>query len=122
MAAGMLLPTSENGCTGNPALDALNVNCLVYDNGITYQNSTVGMADITDGTSTTVIYGEAVDPKGVWSQATNACIRTNIDRTINKPIVVTNQQNRGATDTQPTGGTGRASIPVWSTSASATAL
>jgi prepilin-type N-terminal cleavage/methylation domain-containing protein/prepilin-type processing-associated H-X9-DG protein len=98
MAAGMLLPTSENGCTGNPALDALNVNCLVYNNGVTYQNSTVGMADITDGTSTTAIYGECVDPNGVWSQAPNSCIRTNVDRTINKPIVVVNQQT-GATTT-----------------------
>jgi prepilin-type N-terminal cleavage/methylation domain-containing protein/prepilin-type processing-associated H-X9-DG protein len=91
MAAGMVIPTSENGCTGTP-VDATNINCLVYDNGLTYQNSTVGMADITDGTSTTAIYGECVDPKGVWSQATNAVVRTNIDRTIDKPILVTNQQ------------------------------
>jgi len=95
MAAGMVLPSSDNGC---PTLDPTNPFCLVYDNGMTYQNSTVGMADITDGTSTTVIYGEAVDPKGVWAQATNACIRTNIDRTINKPIIVTNQST-GATTT-----------------------
>jgi prepilin-type processing-associated H-X9-DG protein len=97
MAAGMILPTSDNGCTGAPA-DATNPNCLIYDNGLTYQNSTVAMADITDGTSTTALYGECVDPKGVWSQATNSCVRTNTDRTINKPIIVTNQLT-GATTT-----------------------
>jgi prepilin-type N-terminal cleavage/methylation domain-containing protein/prepilin-type processing-associated H-X9-DG protein len=94
MAAGMIVPSSDSGC---PTLDSTNPFCLVYDNGITYQNSTVGMADITDGTSTTAIYGECVDPKGVWSQATNSCIRTNSDRTINKPIIVTNQLTGSAT-------------------------
>jgi prepilin-type processing-associated H-X9-DG protein len=90
MAAGSVLANSANGCTGNPSTDATNVNCLVYDNGITYQNSTVGMADITDGTSTTVIFGESIYLQGVWSTATSSCIRTNVDRTINKPITVTN--------------------------------
>jgi prepilin-type processing-associated H-X9-DG protein len=47
------------------------------------------MAQITDGTSTTILMGESVYPFGVWSQATSSCIRTNVDRTINKPITVT---------------------------------
>jgi prepilin-type N-terminal cleavage/methylation domain-containing protein/prepilin-type processing-associated H-X9-DG protein len=90
MSAGMVIATSENGCSGNPTIDATNPNCLVYDNGITYQNSTVGMSDITDGTSTTVIFGESIYPTGNWAQATSAVVRTNIDRTINKPISITN--------------------------------
>jgi prepilin-type N-terminal cleavage/methylation domain-containing protein/prepilin-type processing-associated H-X9-DG protein len=97
MSAGMILPTSDNGCTGTPA-DALNVNCLVYDNGITYQNSTVGMADITDGTSTTVIFGESVYLQGVWSQATSSVVRTNIDRNVNKPISITNSTTGAVTN------------------------
>ncbi len=58
----------------------------MYDNGMMYQNSTVNMADITDGTSTTILMGESIYPYGVWSQATSCCVRTNVDRTINKPI------------------------------------
>ena len=64
----------------------------IYDNGMMYQNSTVNMADITDGTSTTVIFGESIYPTGVWSQATSCCVRTNIDRTINKPILFNGHQ------------------------------
>ena len=45
------------------------------------------MADITDGTSSTVIFGESLTPTGVWSLATSSAVRTNIDRTINKPIL-----------------------------------
>jgi prepilin-type processing-associated H-X9-DG protein len=84
MAAGMVLPSSTNGC---PVLDATNPSCLVYDNGVLYQNSSINMADITDGTSTTVIFGESLTPTGVWSMATSAVVRTNIDRTINQPIL-----------------------------------
>ena len=32
----------------------------MYDNGVMYQNSTVNMADITDGTSTTIMFGESI--------------------------------------------------------------
>jgi prepilin-type N-terminal cleavage/methylation domain-containing protein/prepilin-type processing-associated H-X9-DG protein len=60
--------------------------CLVFDNGVMYQNSAISMSGITDGTSTTVLLGESLAPNGVWSQATSCCVRTNIDRTINKPI------------------------------------
>jgi prepilin-type N-terminal cleavage/methylation domain-containing protein/prepilin-type processing-associated H-X9-DG protein len=85
-AAGMIVPTSDSGCA---TLDATNPACLIYDNGLMYQNSTVNMADITDGTSSTIIMGESIWPQGVWSQAPSSVVRTNVDRTINKPIVVT---------------------------------
>jgi prepilin-type N-terminal cleavage/methylation domain-containing protein/prepilin-type processing-associated H-X9-DG protein len=85
MAAGMLL----GGTTNCPTPDPTNPYCLVYDNGMTFQNSTVNMADVTDGSTFTVIFGESLYLQGVWSQATTCCVRTNIDRTINKPIVVT---------------------------------
>jgi prepilin-type N-terminal cleavage/methylation domain-containing protein/prepilin-type processing-associated H-X9-DG protein len=84
MAAGTVVPASGTAC---PTLDLTNVNCLVYNNGLTYQNSAVNMADITDGTSTTVIFGESLSPTGVWAYATSSTVRTNIDRTINKPIL-----------------------------------
>ncbi|MDE2505933.1 MAG: DUF1559 domain-containing protein [Planctomycetota bacterium] len=76
MAAGMVF-----GCT-----DPTNINCLVFNNGITFQNSTVNMADITDGSSNTMFMGETL--VGSWSNAVDCCVRTNIDRTVNKPIQV----------------------------------
>jgi prepilin-type N-terminal cleavage/methylation domain-containing protein len=92
MAAGMAI--NPNCATPTPS----NFNCLVFDNGITYQNSTISFADITDGSSSTVMLGESIssnpaDPfsvtlNGVWAEATSCCVRTNVDRTINKPIVV----------------------------------
>jgi prepilin-type N-terminal cleavage/methylation domain-containing protein/prepilin-type processing-associated H-X9-DG protein len=85
MAAGMVAPNSSIGC---PVQDPTNPNCLYYDNGMMYQNSTVNMADVTDGSSFTAILGESLYLQGVWSQATSCCVRTNIDRTINQPIVV----------------------------------
>jgi prepilin-type N-terminal cleavage/methylation domain-containing protein/prepilin-type processing-associated H-X9-DG protein len=87
MAAGMVLPGSNSNCQ---TLDPTNVYCCVYDNGVLYQNSTVNMADITDGSSTTVILGESVTPTGIWSQAIYCCVRTNVDRTINQPIIFNN--------------------------------
>ncbi len=84
MSAGMVVPASNSQCT---TLDPTNPYCLIYDNGLTFQNSTVGMADITDGTSSTILIGESIYPSGVWSQAITAVVRTNIDRTINKPIL-----------------------------------
>jgi prepilin-type N-terminal cleavage/methylation domain-containing protein len=81
MAAGMVMPGTDNGC---PTLDPTNPLCLNYDNGVTYQNSAVTMADITDGTSNTLLFGETLS--GMWPQATSCCVRTNTDRTINKPI------------------------------------
>jgi prepilin-type N-terminal cleavage/methylation domain-containing protein/prepilin-type processing-associated H-X9-DG protein len=83
MAAGQVIA----GSTNCPTIDPTNPLCFVYDNGMTYQNSAVNMADITDGTSTTVIFGESLSPTGVWAYATSSTVRTNIDRTINKPIL-----------------------------------
>jgi prepilin-type N-terminal cleavage/methylation domain-containing protein/prepilin-type processing-associated H-X9-DG protein len=84
MAAGQVIPSSEIGC---PTIDPTNPLCFIYNNGLTYQNSSVNMADITDGTSQTVIFGESLTPTGVWALATSSTVRTNIDRTINKPIL-----------------------------------
>lgn len=84
MAAGMVIAGSNSNC---PTLDPTNVYCCVYDNGVLYQNSTVNMADITDGSSTTVILGESVSSTGIWSQAIYSSVRTNVDRTINQPII-----------------------------------
>jgi prepilin-type N-terminal cleavage/methylation domain-containing protein/prepilin-type processing-associated H-X9-DG protein len=85
MASGMIAPSSDSNC---PTLDPTNIYCCYYDNGVMYQNSTINMADITDGSSTTIIMGESIYPSGVWSQATTSVVRTNIDRTINKPLVI----------------------------------
>jgi prepilin-type N-terminal cleavage/methylation domain-containing protein len=83
MAAGMILPDSNGPC---PTQDPTNPYCLFYDNGVTYQDSTVNIADITDGTTNTILIGETLT--GYWSMATSCCVRTNVDRTINKAIVV----------------------------------
>ncbi len=84
MAAGQVIPSSASGCA---TIDPTNPFCFYYDNGMMYQNSTTNMADITDGTTNTVIFGESLSPTGTWSQATSCCVRTNIDRTINRPIL-----------------------------------
>ncbi len=83
MAAGMVLPGSNPNC---PTQDASNPACCIYDNGVTFQNSQVSIADITDGTTNTMLIGESL--QGYWPDATSCCVRTNIDRTVNKPIVV----------------------------------
>ena len=80
MAAGMVAPGSPNCMTLDPA----NPYCLIYDNGVLYQNSSVSLADIQDGTSTTMLIGETL--QGTWADARSCCVRTNIDRTVNKPI------------------------------------
>jgi len=85
MAGGMVVPDPNGNC---PTQDPSNPYCLYYDNGVAYQNSTVSMAEITDGTTNTLLMGESL--QGNWSMATSCCVRTNIDRTINKPIVVGN--------------------------------
>lgn len=84
MAAGMHLPDPEGDC---PTQDPTNPFCLIFDNGMTFQNSRVGIADVTDGTSNTCLIGETIAPTGTWAPATNCCVRTNSDRTINRPIV-----------------------------------
>lgn len=84
MAAGMVMPDADGNC---PTQDPTNPFCLIFDNGVTYQNSRVGIADITDGTTNTCLIGETIAPTGTWAPATNCCVRTNADRTINRPIV-----------------------------------
>jgi prepilin-type N-terminal cleavage/methylation domain-containing protein len=83
MAGGMVLPMSGSPC---PTQDPTNPYCCLYDNGVTYQNSSVNIADISDGTTNTLLIGET--RSGNWSMATSCCVRTNSDRTINQPIVV----------------------------------
>lgn len=83
MAAGMVPAGSNPNC---PTQDPTNSYCCIYDNGVTYQNSQVSMADIPDGTTNTMLIGESL--QGNWPDATACCVRTNNDRTINKPIVV----------------------------------
>jgi prepilin-type N-terminal cleavage/methylation domain-containing protein len=87
MAAGMILPVETNSLC--PTLDPTNVYCNKYDNGVAYQNSGVGIADITDGTTNTILMGESLTFQGTWWDAQYCCVRTNNEpnRTINKPIV-----------------------------------
>jgi prepilin-type N-terminal cleavage/methylation domain-containing protein/prepilin-type processing-associated H-X9-DG protein len=87
MASGFIPSTTTNCPDLTIANASQNQYCWMVDNGMMFQNSTVGMADITDGTSNTVLLGETIYPSGVWAQATNCCVRTNVDRTINRPIV-----------------------------------
>jgi prepilin-type N-terminal cleavage/methylation domain-containing protein/prepilin-type processing-associated H-X9-DG protein len=84
MAAGMIGQADPSGSCRT--LDPTNTACNVYDNGVMYQNSQTNMADILDGTTNTILIGETLT--GHWPDATSSSIRTNIDRTINKPIVV----------------------------------
>ncbi|MBX6314887.1 MAG: DUF1559 domain-containing protein [Isosphaeraceae bacterium] len=77
MAAGAVL-----NCTRDSTLPYNN--CLNYDNGITFKNSEISIADITDGTSVTILFGETLN--GNWPDAPSCCVRTDIDRTINRPI------------------------------------
>ena len=82
MAGGMILPVAGSNC---PTQDPTNLYCCLYDNGVTYQNSTVNIADIRMGRPTRSSSGET--RSGDWSSATSCCVRTNTDRTINQPIV-----------------------------------
>jgi prepilin-type N-terminal cleavage/methylation domain-containing protein len=82
MAAGMI-STPTSAC---PTITASNPACCVYDNGVMYQNSSVSIADVTDGTSNTMLIGESLT--GTWPDATSCCVRSNIDRTLNRPIAI----------------------------------
>jgi len=75
MAAGV-----QGGC----ALNNTTFQCQVFDNGMTYMNSEIDSAAVSDGMSTTIIFGESLS--GTWPDATSCCVRTTMDRTINKPI------------------------------------
>jgi prepilin-type N-terminal cleavage/methylation domain-containing protein/prepilin-type processing-associated H-X9-DG protein len=76
MAAGRDVNCTD---TVNPDL-----NCSFFDNGVMYRNSTVNISDITDGTSYTVLLGEARE--GTWADAASCCVRTTMDRRINQPL------------------------------------
>jgi prepilin-type N-terminal cleavage/methylation domain-containing protein len=79
MAAGVV--------TGCAPLD-LTIPCQNWDNGLTYCNSEVNAAGVSDGMSTTLMFGETLT--GTWPDATSCCVRTTVARTINKPIPGTN--------------------------------
>ena len=55
-------PTNTTDSNGQPVLG-------IFDNGLTYMNSTVGIADVTDGTSNTVLMGESLT--GTWPEASS---------------------------------------------------
>jgi hypothetical protein len=82
MAAGMV-PQPTATCQN---LDPSNPYCAVFDNGMMYQNSAVSIADVYDGTSNTVLFGETTS--GIWPNSTSSSIRTSNDRTINQPVIV----------------------------------
>jgi Protein of unknown function (DUF1559) len=72
-------PTNTVDSSGNPSLG-------IFDSGLTYMDSGVSIADVTDGTSNTVFIGETLT--GTWAEGSACCIRTTIDRTINRPIQI----------------------------------
>ncbi len=78
MAAGTI-PGCNPGSGSNT-----DYSCYFFDNGITYRNSEVSIADIKDGTSTTAYMSEVLD--GTWPDATSSCVRTTIDRKIGRPL------------------------------------
>ncbi len=80
--AGSTDPTNTTD-NGNPPVPVLGI----YDNGTTYWNSSTSIADVTDGTTNTVLMGETLT--GTWAEATNCCVRTTVDRKINQPISIT---------------------------------
>ena len=61
-----------------------NNQCPYYDNGMTYLNSAVSIADITDGTTNTIFMGETT--QGSWSDAGSCCVRTDVSRALKKPL------------------------------------
>jgi prepilin-type N-terminal cleavage/methylation domain-containing protein/prepilin-type processing-associated H-X9-DG protein len=84
-----ITPTYTGGTTDatNTLDQSTNAPLLgIFDNGLAYWNSGVSIADVTDGTSNTVMMGETLT--GTWPEATSCCIRTTIDRRINKPIQI----------------------------------
>ena len=81
-SSGNTDPTNTFDNSQTPPLPLLGI----FDNGLTYMNSTVSIADITDGTSNTILIGETLT--GTWAEASACCVRTTTDRTINKPIQI----------------------------------
>jgi len=80
-SAGTTDPTNTIDTTNTPPQ-----NLGIFDNGVTYMNSATSIADITDGTSNTVLIGETLT--GTWPEASACCVRTTLDRTLNKPIQI----------------------------------
>ncbi|MFO0960723.1 MAG: DUF1559 domain-containing protein [Isosphaeraceae bacterium] len=80
MAAGRIA-----GCTDDPTDIYL---CYAFDNGISYCNSEVSMRDLSDGTSNTIMMGEALE--GNWPEASSCCVRTTAEttRNLNKPLII----------------------------------
>jgi prepilin-type N-terminal cleavage/methylation domain-containing protein len=78
-SAGTTDPTNTLDSNGLPLLG-------VFDNGMTYMNSMTSIADVTDGTSNTVLMGETLT--GTWAEASACCVRTTVDRYINRPIQI----------------------------------
>jgi prepilin-type N-terminal cleavage/methylation domain-containing protein/prepilin-type processing-associated H-X9-DG protein len=97
MAAGRQL-----GCT--PTTGIGYDDCANYDNGIAYRNSTVSIADITDGTSFTIMMGEVRE--GTWPDASSCCVRTTDEpnRTMNRPLIANNRQYWTYWSSQHSGG------------------
>ena len=83
MAAGV--DASGASCSSLPST-CQTTPCNFYDNGVTFMNSAISIADIQDGTSNTILYGETLT--GTWPDATSCCVRTDMTRTLNKPITV----------------------------------
>jgi prepilin-type N-terminal cleavage/methylation domain-containing protein len=77
--AGTTDPTNTTDSNGNPLLG-------IFNNGVMYMDSIVSIADVTDGTSNTCMMGESLT--GTWPEASSCCVRTTIDRQINKPIQI----------------------------------
>jgi prepilin-type N-terminal cleavage/methylation domain-containing protein len=75
-------PTNTVDSNGLPLLG-------IFDNGLTYLNSNVSLADVTDGSSNTILMGETLT--GTWAEASSCCVRTTIDRQVNKPIMIKGQ-------------------------------
>ncbi len=88
MAAGFVMDT-----TASPPVPTTNPPTMIFDNGVMYQNSQTSMADISDGTSMTVLIGETLT--GTWPDAYSCCVQTNVNRTVNKPIQVANPNGSG---------------------------
>jgi len=80
MAAGTI-----QGCVPASATD---YSCYLFDNGVMYRNSEIAIADIKDGTSTTIFLGEVL--QGTWPDATSSVVRTTMERRINRPLPGTN--------------------------------
>ena len=85
---GGITPQYSNGTTDpTNTVDQNGLPVLgIFDNGLTYLNSTVSLADVTDGSSNTVIMGESLT--GTWAEASACCVRTTLDRIINKPLQI----------------------------------